>query len=122
MATLSEIQSADWSLSVDTAGEVVQGENDIAQCILIILTTVKGSDPLRPEFGCGIYDKLDRPVNTVSAEMVLDITDSIRRFEPRATLTGVKFELVNQSNLRFRISWDDAYNSDNSLIFTPINN
>ena len=122
MATLSEIQSADWSLSVDTAGEVVQGENDIAQCILIILTTVKGSDPLRPEFGCGLYDKLDRPVNTVAAEMVLDITDSIRRFEPRATLTGVKFELVNQSNLRFRISWDDAYNSDNSLIFTPINN
>lgn len=122
MATLSEIQSADWSLSVDAPGEVVQGANDIAQCLLIILTTVKGSDPLRPDFGCGLYDKLDQPVNTVAASMVLDITESIRRWEPRAALTGVKFSLVDQSNLRFSISWTDAYSQENNLIFTPQNN
>lgn len=120
MATLQEIQSADWSYSIDTPGEVVQGANDIAQCILIILTTVKGSDPLRPDFGCSIYERIDEPVNTAGPALVLDIKNSIEKYEPRAQLTGVRWEVSSQSNLRFKIRWTDIYSeSENSIIFTP---
>ena len=49
--TLAEIKSADWSLTLDTAGlpgsgigSVVTGVDDVDQCIAIILTTPKGSD------------------------------------------------------------------------------
>ena len=63
--TLADIISADWSLMLDSTasqesltsgiGAVVQGFDDVNQCISIILTTPKGSDYLRPTFGCDIW-------------------------------------------------------------------
>lgn len=120
MATLAEIQSADWSLSIDNAGEVVQGSADIAQCILIILTTVKGSDPLRPNFGCGLYERLDQPINVAGPGMVLDIVEAIRLYEPRATIQKVRWQPVDGSGIKFSVQWTDAYSTDlNTLNFIP---
>lgn len=100
---INEITSKDWGLSIAGQGEVVQGLRDISQCIAIIITTAKGSDPLRPEFGCDIRQYLDAPTSRVPA-MIREITNAIEIWETRATITKVSYKLETSSIL-FKIEW-----------------
>ena len=84
--TLADITSADWSLELDSTagagpgsgiGKVVQGISDITQCIQIILTTPKGSDPLRPTFGIDLWQYLDAPINQATPAIVREVTEAI---------------------------------------------
>ena len=54
----TSITSAHWQPALDTPGGVVEGLRDIDQAIRIILTTPRGSDPHRPEFGSDINESL----------------------------------------------------------------
>src|SRR5579859_6459693 len=94
--TLANIISADWSLALDASGEpgsgigsVVQGLSDVNQCIQIILTTPKGSDPLRPTFGADVWRYIDAPINTAIPAIVREVTEAILRWEPRVTLVSI---------------------------------
>jgi phage baseplate assembly protein W len=94
--TLDDIVSADWSLALDTPGlpgsgigNVVQGLADVNQCIRIILTTPKGSDPLRPTFGADVWRYIDSPLNSAVAAIVREVTEAIMRWEPRVTVVSV---------------------------------
>jgi phage baseplate assembly protein W len=96
MITLADITSADWSLSLDVPGmpgsglgQVVQGMADINQCIQIILTTPKGSDPLRPTFGANLWQFIDYPIDAAIPAIVREVTEAITLWEPRVTLTRV---------------------------------
>lgn len=88
MRAVSTIKSADWQIALDNPGEVAVDDRDIAQCIRIILTTVPGSDPLRPEFGARIDKFLDRPMNVALPRLVAEIRRAVLRWEPR--VTGIK--------------------------------
>jgi len=94
--TLADITSADWSLALDAPGEpgsgignVVQGVNDVNQCIQIILTTPKGSDPLRPTFAVDIWRYLDAPIDTALPAIVREVTEAISLWEPRVTVLSI---------------------------------
>jgi uncharacterized protein len=94
--TLADITSADWSLELDAPGEpgsgignVVQGVNDVNQCIQIILTTPKGSDPLRPTFGADVWRYIDVPINTATPAIVREVTEAITLWEPRVTVLSI---------------------------------
>jgi Bacteriophage baseplate protein W len=94
--TLADITSADWSLRLDVPGEpgsgignVVQGIADVNQCVRIILTTPKGSDPLRPTFGADVWRYIDTPINTALPEIVREVTEAITRWEPRVTVLSI---------------------------------
>jgi Bacteriophage baseplate protein W len=87
--TLADIQSADWSLKLGAIGQVVQGVADVDQCIAIILTTPKGSDPLRPTFGADIWSFIDYPIDEALPAIVREITAAITAWEPRVQLLGV---------------------------------
>ena len=52
--------SKHWQLAPEGSG-VVQGEDDIDQCIRNILSTRKGADVTRPDFGSDHYKWLDTP-------------------------------------------------------------
>jgi phage baseplate assembly protein W len=95
--TLADIRSADWSLALDPQGlpgsgigNIVQGLADVNQCIQIILTTPKGSDPLRPTFGADVWRYIDAPINTAIPAIVREVTEAILRWEPRVTLVSIK--------------------------------
>jgi phage baseplate assembly protein W len=99
--TLNDIVSADWSLMLDTPGAagsglgtVVQGAADVNQCLQIILTTPKGSDPLRPTFGADLFQFIDYPIKAAIPALVAEITDSITRWEPRIKLLSVLVQPV----------------------------
>jgi uncharacterized protein len=116
--TLADINSADWSLALDTPGEpgsglgqVVQGAADVDQCIGIILTTPQGSDPLRPTFGASLWQYIDYPINAAIPAIVREVTQAITLWEPRVTLTGVTAQAITDgttqsgAHLEVSISW-----------------
>ena len=105
-ATLNDIESADWSLSL-TPTEVVQGLADIQQCIYIILTTQKGTDPTRPDFGCGIYEYIDKPINIALPNMKREIAEAIATYEQRVKIIRI-LHTVQDAKITFIIEWQFA--------------
>jgi phage baseplate assembly protein W len=88
-ATLADISSADWSLRLGDIGAVVQGIKDIDQCIAIILSTSKGSDPLRPTFGVELWRYIDNPISVAIPAIVREVSAAIAMWEPRVILQSV---------------------------------
>jgi phage baseplate assembly protein W len=104
MALQSEITSTDWTLDINNAGKIVQGIDNIKQCVYIIVTTTRGTDPLRPGFGCGAFEHVDLPVNIAAPKMVKSIQDALKKYEPRIDNVKV-IATVNLEHITFKISW-----------------
>lgn len=107
MTLIKDITTKDWSLSSAVQGEVVTGINDLKQCVFNILMTVPGSDPLRPTFGCYVFQYLGKPTNKVVPQMMKKITEAIALYEPRVEVTEITAE-INLSNVLFNISMDSV--------------
>ena len=100
----TSITAAHWQPALGTSGEVVEGLRDIDQAIRIILTTPKGSDAHRPEFGSDIHLYIDWPVNRVTPHVVREAVDAIRRWETRVSVVQV-LVLVEDSRIIVRVQW-----------------
>lgn len=85
----ADIGSVDWSLKLGAIGEVVEGIADVHQCIGIILTTPKGSDPLRPAFGADVWKYVDNPLDSAVPSIVREVTEAITVWEPRVRVLSV---------------------------------
>lgn len=96
------IKSSEWAISLAGPGQIVQGLDDIRQCIAIILNTRKGTDPLRPRFGVGVFEYIDKPVNIALPNMRKAIIDAIGEFEPRVELTKVTASVV-EAKITFKL-------------------
>lgn len=84
MATqLPDIAATDWSPALGAPGTVVEGLDDIDQCVRIILSTPQGSDPHRPLFGSNIHDYIDYPQNRITPHLVRESVDAVKLWEPR---------------------------------------
>lgn len=120
MTLITDIKTVHWSLSIDKPGEVVTDLDDINQCIYIILTTVKGTDRMRPEFGCGIFQYLDKPVNTVVPLMAKSAKDSLQIWEPRITVTKVSVKITDLSHVELDVEWEttvgESFNSGSTVV------
>jgi len=95
--TLANIRSADWSLALGAISEVVQGIADVEQCLGIIVTTPRGSDPLRPTFGADIWRYIDSPISLALPAIVSELTSAITIWEPRVNLMSVTAQSVNDA-------------------------
>lgn len=113
------LKSADWSLSMDEFGTVVQGIDDIMQCVRIILETMKRSDPLRPEFGTNIYKLIDSPVTIAAPQIVQEIVDGITTWEPRVILKSVSYSYVGEWVV-FNVAFVINVNSEEVLYLPKI--
>ena len=96
--TLADITSADWSLELGRIGGVVQGIADVEQCLGIIVTTPRGSDPLRPTFGADIWRYIDFPIDVALPAIVRELTSAITTWEPRVNLISVTAQPVNDGS------------------------
>jgi phage baseplate assembly protein W len=95
--TLADIKLADWSLALGAIGDVVQGIADIEQCLGIIVTTPRGSDPLRPTFGADIWRYIDFPISRALPAIVSELTSAITIWEPRVNLVSVTVQPVKDA-------------------------
>lgn len=119
--TLADIKTQDWSLSITEAGAVVEDLADIEQCIYLIVTTAKGSDPLRPEFGADIFSYLDKPVNIVRPNVVREVYNAVRTWEPRVEVQSVTCD-VAVSQVTITITWRDIRNDKTKVTVIPYGN
>lgn len=86
------------------SGEVVEGLRDIDQAIHIVLSTPKGSDPHRPEFGSDLHLYLDWPENRVTPHLVREAVDAIRRWETRVAVVKVEV-VIDAPRITLRVQW-----------------
>ena len=79
-------------LAVDHTGAIAwaSGPDALDRSVRVILSTAKGERPMRPEFGCGIWDLLFAPVNDNTLGLMAEATrDAIGQWEPRVALEDV---------------------------------
>lgn len=87
-------------LGVDQRGAIAlaEGETDIAQAISIILATAPGERPMRPEFGCAVHDHVFDVLDASAFGAIESaVRQAIERWEPRATVSAIDFDLDQQS-------------------------
>ena len=100
----TNITAAHWQPALGTSGEVIEGLRDIDQAIRIILTTPKGSDAHRPEFGSDLHLYVDWPTNRVTPHLVRETVDSIRRWETRVSVVQVQVS-IDAEHVTLRVQW-----------------
>ncbi|AAU91008.1 MULTISPECIES: GPW/gp25 family protein [Methylococcus] len=89
-SVIGTIASVNWQPRLGQPGDIVQDAADIDQAIRIILTTPKGSDPHRPEFGADILQYVDRPEIEATPYLIAEIADAILLWEPRIELISIR--------------------------------
>ncbi len=105
---VNDINSQNWSLSIDDQNNIVEGLSDIDQCIRIILTTIPGTDPLRPGFGCPLHVYVDQPSSIAIPNMIREIGTSIELYEPRAEIINITVQQI-EAQVIFSIFWTSSY-------------
>ncbi len=103
----TSITAAHWQPALGSPGEAVEGLRDIDQAIRIILTTPRGSDPHRPEFGSDLHLYIDWPTDRVVPHLVREAVEAIRRWEPRVILVQVLTE-IEEAHITLRVQWKVA--------------
>ena len=98
------ITAAHWQPALGTTGEIVEGLRDIDQSLRIILTTPKGSDPHRPEFGSNLHRYLDWPTDRVTPHLVREAFDAVRQWEPRVSVDQVHIQ-ISAHHITARVQW-----------------
>jgi phage baseplate assembly protein W len=81
-----------YPVRIDLTGQValVEGERELQQSIALILCTIPGERPMRPEFGCRIHDYVFAPADATTAGLVAyEVRQSLLRWEPRIEVTDV---------------------------------
>jgi phage baseplate assembly protein W len=65
----------------------------IQQNVRLILTTPKGSDVHRPDFGSNLWKFIDQPLNAITLGRIkAEITEAIETWEPRVKVLSVEIE------------------------------
>ncbi len=76
------------------------------QNIRLILTTIKGSDIHRPDFGSELYLWIDKPLTAINQGRIkAEIVDAIERWEPRVKIKEVELK-KDYAGLKVRITYE----------------
>ena len=107
-------------LASDRLGEVVTGVADINQCIYIILTTPKGSDPHRPTFGSELHLYLDYPIDSARPHFVREVVDALAIWEPRIKVMRVPVTKEGDAGLLVGVEWVFADSVEAEMFSTRV--
>lgn len=79
-------------MRLDPTGAValVTRARELEESIYLILATVPGERPMRPDFGCGIHNYVFAPSDSDTAgRLMFEVRNSLERWEPRIDLIDV---------------------------------
>lgn len=103
-----DILTKTWSMKAAALGEIVADVEDIKQSVAMIVLTAKRSVPGLPEFGCGLYDYIDYPINSAGPLIVREIRNAVTRWEQRAGISDLQYQII-EGNLRFNLTMLPAF-------------
>ena len=123
MATLDNIESPVWTLSLNGGGAITEGLDAIKQCLNVIVRTTKGTDPLRPEFGCDLYKYADQPLNTAIPNMKMAMMDAVAMWEPRIKVTSIAHNLgdTDKGQIDFNMGYSLADGALSDSLIVSVN-
>lgn len=76
-----------------TSGAALSGDDHLAQSIADIITTPLGSRVMRRDYGCLLFELIDRPLGPATALLCsMAIAIALARWEPRIELKTVRIE------------------------------
>lgn len=76
-----------------TGGTTLSGDEHLAQSIKDIVSTPIGSRIMLHEYGCLLFDLLDRPLTKATLLLAaMSVTMALARWEPRIAVTQVAFD------------------------------
>ena len=79
------------SVNLNGGVSTSQAEENVRQCIFIILGTAPGERLRRPDFGCQIHDLMFAPNNALTAAQAeIYCEEAIYKFEPRVEHVGCR--------------------------------
>jgi Bacteriophage baseplate protein W len=92
------------------------GHARIEQSIRIILGTARGERPMRPEFGCGVHELSFAPLdNRLVVRVERDVSESLRRWEPRIDVRAVHATIDPSEVGRLNIAIEYAVRHTNDV-------
>jgi uncharacterized protein len=109
MAENKSFLGSGWSFpprfSDSTEGlELSVNEHDIAESLLILLTTQPGERVMNPKYGCDLHSQVFNNINASTKTKIEDlISTAIMYFEPRIRLLGINIDDSDQINGRLNI-------------------
>lgn len=104
-------------VSTDESGAVTYatGETDIRQSIRIVLGTARGERVMRPQFGCGIHDRVFASIDTTTRSLIEDdVRDALLEWEPRIRVLSVSANDAPDERGKLRIEIDYLVVSTNT--------
>jgi len=88
-----EFLGVGWSFPVQFASgglQLAEHEESIRQSIRLILETARGERVMRPDFGCGIHERVFAVNGATTRGLVEeDVREGLRRWEPRIDVLDV---------------------------------
>jgi phage baseplate assembly protein W len=84
------------SVVIENINFAAQGNEEIFQNLMVLYTTIEGTVPFDREFGINI-DFIDEPAPIAQGKLIVEYTQKTRRFEPRASVSEVKFGVNPQT-------------------------
>ncbi|MGX2974735.1 GPW/gp25 family protein [Ursidibacter arcticus] len=114
------LQHTHWQIAPNDI-DSIQGEDDLHQCIKNILSTRKGSDVLRPEFGSNHFDYIDQPFDVSVPNMVREIFMAIATWETRVVVQQVLIT-GKAPHFFFNIKWCVAEDIARQIYTTEFSN
>lgn len=102
------VLSAWWSFG--SGSGIVQNADDIEQCLAIISSVARGSDPHRPGFASQVHEHLDKPIPDATPFVVRELIGAVRQWEPRIKLDSLRLNAYEPSEvaLTVRAKWSLA--------------
>ncbi len=83
-------------------------ENNIEECVKIIIGTAKGERQMRPDWGCAIHDYVFAPNNTSTHTLVAHhVHEALAQFEPR--IRGIRVTAKSDPDSEERILIEVSY-------------
>lgn len=126
---IADVRNNEWSMSLKEQGGIVEGFEDINQCLYIILTTVPGSLPGDPEFGCDMYLYADQTPDRAIPQIIKSMATAIEKYEPRIRIEKISYKLdmptfedaKKQPRAIFNIAWTSDIKAGSGVAYTFIN-
>ena len=110
-------------LRTDATGRIalVVREREIEESIRLILGTAPGERPMRPDFGCRIWDEIFATADAATAGRIAsEVRSALIRWEPRITVhdVDVTIDLADRATLYIDIRYVIGTTNDpRNLVF-----
>lgn len=84
--------NAHWQIAGASQDKPIEGIDDINLCIEHILSTRKGTDILRPQFGSNHFDYIDQPTDVAIPNIVREVIVALEMWEKRIVVEKVEVQ------------------------------